>query len=343
MIYEGAGSIFFDDQYISKEDLNNIEYTKLKTIRDSLAACIKQPGVAIDSLADSSLKVEYVDSKHFTVNPGTAIDKFGRIIYVPSNVSQYGNVIDDPEYHPKYPDRENLPHGKIPNVPTRYYVNIYYNTQQDIVESDTEGEPHYIRIYDSYYISCDDFQAGSGSLPGSGSLGICLGSFEVNTSGNIRFSEITDIRPLLKVLSAGVVSGLYTPSRRIFSKINIASSALNAAVSGYNQWATTSGSQQIKAYIGYMHREGTVSMNVLFCVPTSSQSPTDAYLCVYIYTYDGSLVISDYVNVVTNNYIQDFSLDISGLSPGLYYIRLDMQTLTGVGTFYVKDFTIDVS
>jgi hypothetical protein len=342
--YEGAGSIFFNDQYIYKEDLNNIEYTKIKTIRDSLAACIKQPGVAIASLSDSSLKVEYVDAKHFTVNPGFAIDKFGRLIYVPNDVSQYGNTIDDPEYHPKYPDRENLSHSKVPSVSTRYYANIYYNTQQDITESDDEGESYYTRDYDSYYIACEDFQAGTSSSFGSGSLGICLGSFEVNTSGDIRFSEITDMRPLLEVYSNVAASGSVSSSRRVFALSRIATNLTNALASN-NYWAVTATAyNQTKADISYQHRSGSTAMNVRFCVPSYSQPSTNAYVYAYVYTSPGHILeASGSYNVIVNSQICDFSLDVSGLTPStLYSVEIWMRTFTYAGTFYVRDLVIDV-
>ena len=345
-IYDGVGSLFFDDQYINyiHRDLDNIEYTKLKTIRDSFAACIKQPGVAIDDLSESSLKVAYVDAKHFTVNPGTAIDKYGRIIYVPDDVSMYGSVIDDPYYHPAWPNRENIAHGKTPSVSTRYYVNIYYNTQQNIVESNDEAESYYTRIYDSYYIACEDFQAGASGSSGSGSMGICLGSFEVNTDGNIRFGEITDLRPLLEVLSEAVGIGSVPSSRRVFALSRIADNLANSeAVNNY--WAaTTTAYSQIKADITYQHRSGSEAMNFRFCVPSYSYPSANAYFYAYVYSCGSVLGASGSYHITTNSKICDLVLDVSGLTPNnTYYIQINMRNYTGTGTVYVRDLVIDVS
>jgi len=338
-LYSGQGSIFFDDQYVYKEDLNNIEYTKLKTIRKSIAGCLRQAGVAIDSLTDSALKVAYVDAKHFTVNPGVAIDALGRLIYVPENTSADGNIIDDPDYHPVWPNRETIAHGKSPSVFTRYYVNIYYNTQLDIIETDDSGVSHYTRIYDSYEISCEDFPAESGSSK----VGLCLGSFEVNTEGNIRYGEITDLRPFLQVLSEIVINPYVPSSRRIFAQSNVAS-YLSNAVAGNNYWAVTAGSYaHPKANIGYKHRTGSTAMNIRFCIPDYSQVSTNAY--VYAYIYQGAaLVVSGSINITSNSEIHDLSLNISGLSTSaIYDVRITMRTFVGTGTFYIRDLVIDVS
>lgn len=338
-LYSGHGSKFFDNQYIYEEDLNNIEYSKLKTIRRSVAACLRQPGVAIDSLADSALKVEYVDSKHFTVNPGIAIDVYGSFIYVPDNISAYGSIIDDPDYHPEWPTKEIIAHGKTPSEVTRYYVNIYYNIQRNIIEADDEGVSQYTRVYDSYEIACEDFAAGSGSVE----VGVCLGSFEVDTSGNIRFGEITDLRPLLQVLSEIDVSAYVPSSRRVFAQSNVASYLANEEA-GNNYWAVTAGYEHIKTYTGYKHRTGSETMNFRFCVPNYSQVATNAYLYAYIYNCAAVLIASGSINITSNDEIKNLSLDISGLSTSVCYeIRVAMRTYVGTGTFYVRDLVIDVS
>jgi len=328
----GAGSEFFDDQIIRKEDLQNIEYTKIKTIRDTIAACIFQPGVAIASLAETALQVIYVDNKHFTVNPGTAIDKYGRIIYVPDDTSAYGSDSDE-DYHPVWPDRENIAHGQNPNVVTTYYVNIYYDTQQDIQKSNDLGIPYYTRIYDSYRIAVEDFEAGSGSF-GSGS--ICLANFQVNTSGEIIYS-IGDLRSVLQIRTQAVTVSGSLGARTVYEQISIATEVLNN-VANPNRFSTTSTGYARQEYFAYMHY-GQSLMDVQFCVPT--------------YSDIGSLGISFYdtqTGPISGSYsyttfgINNFSFDISALSVGTaYQVRIWLKRDgTGAAT-YVRDIVISVS
>ena len=342
-LYIGAESNFFDDQQIFAQDLNNIEYTKIKTIRDTIAACISQPGVAIDSLTDTALQVVYIDNAHFTVNLGTAIDKYGRIIYVPSNTAASGSIATDPHYHPTWPDRVDIAHGKVPNAITTYYVNIYYVTQQDIAESGSFGSSYYTREYDSYSILTESI------LPTDESGGICLASFQVNSSGEIINSNISDLRPLL--LLALYSSTAY--AREIFRQL------------GYF-WRTTNTHTIIlpsvwrKAVFSYQRREET-SMNVNFDVPSNLYSPCVAgTLHVVIFpagyeyedcgiTYDqpcssGSVAIGSYAFTSTSG-SHSFSINVSSLSQdSLYIVAISLEVDGAYGTStYVRNTIIDVT
>jgi len=341
-LYIGAESNFFDDQQIFAQDLNNIEYTKIKTIRDTIAACISQPGVAIDSLAETALQVVYVDNKHFTVNPGTAIDKYGRIIYVPDDTSASGSIATDPHYHPAWPDRVNIAHGQSPNVVTTYYVNIYYATQQGIQESGSFGN-YYTREYDSYRIAVET------ALPDADSGGISLANFQVNSSGEIINSAIFDLRPLLLLALYSGTSYV----REIFYQL------------GY-YWRTTNTHTIIepscrrKAVFSYQRREET-SMNVNFDVPSNLYSPCAAgTLHVVIFpagyeyedcgiTYDqpcssGSVAIGSHFFTSASG-SHSFSIDVSSLSQdALYVVAISLEDDGAYGTStYVRNTIIDVT
>ena len=329
-LYRGFGSKFFDDQQIYSQDLNNIEYTKLKTIRDSLAACIKQAGVAIDSLSESLLKVIYVDTKHFTVNPGTAIDKYGRIIYVPSNTAASGSISSDPYYHPAWPSRQNIAHNKLPESLTTYYVNIYYDTQQDIAKMDDSGTPHYTREYNSYRIDCDI------SSPSEDSGGICLATFPVNADGNITggSGSINDCRPLLLL---GMQEAT-TTAREIFRKEFLADDSTNdyfterAWKSG--DFLGDTGICFAKAKTSFRYY-GETQVNVHFCVPAASD---DGYVRVSMANASGSYSFG----AGAGNYSFSFNLDVSLSQDILYDVTVCLANVNPGETAYISEMVIDV-
>jgi len=282
MIYDGLRSIFFGDQNVYKEDLNNIEYTKLKTIRDSLAACISQAGVAISSLSETALKVS-----GSTVNPGIAIDKYRRLIYVPSDTSASGSTADDPYYHPAWPSRTASGSGD--------YVNIYYDVQYDISEDDDTGTSHYTRAYDSYTILIE------GSPPSDESGGICL------ASGGV------DCRPLL--LPRGVTEATLTEDELW----------LGVRTDGTLLWR--GGGDEVKrttAQIAYKYLGGAY-LNILFSVNVSGLSSYSAYFYVKLYnSLTEVLVDSDYLAFASGDSgYYTISIPVSSLSmDSLYYIEL---------------------
>ncbi|MCK4359410.1 MAG: hypothetical protein KAW92_11855 [Candidatus Cloacimonetes bacterium] len=293
MIYDGLRSIFFGDQDVYKEDLNNVEYTKLKTIRDSLAACISQAGVAIESLASDGLKVS-----GSTVNPGTALDKYGRIIYVPSNTAASGSVASDPYYHPAWPSRTASGSGN--------YVNIYYDVQYDISENDDTGASHYTRAYDSYTILIE------GSPPSDESGGICL------ASGG------ADCRPLLYLRSqteaVPVVDEAWNKSRQ-------ANETLNNWVSNL-YWYDSSGTNK-KAEVAYKYSSDSSLMNIRFYVWNAVAPGTiQVDICDSL---TESVIITNSVSFPAGSGYYDLSLSISSLSAtSLYFIKISVSAGGGV-------------
>jgi len=303
-INEGLKSIFFGDQDVYEEDLNNIEYTKIRTFRKSLAACLQQPGVAIESLSDLALKVV-----SGSVNPGVAIDSFGRLIYVPSDTSASGSTTTDPYYHPVWPSCTYGGGGD--------YVNIYYNTQQDIIETDDSGVSHYTRIYDSYIIIAE------GSLPSSDSGGICL------SSGGI------DCRPLLK-LKASVVPLSVVDEAWI--KAVQASSTLNQ-ISPAIYWIDTLSGTRKKAEVAYKHIGGS-SMDITFSVYNAS-SPGTFQVDIYD-SLTEAVVITNSVNFSAGAGQYTLSLPISSLSTtSLYFIRITI--IAGTGTTYINYVIVNIT
>jgi len=325
-LYRGFGSRFFDDQRMYSQDLNNIEYTKLETIRNSIVSMIKQPGVAINSLDETALKVEYVDSKHFTVNPGSAIDKYGRIIYVPEDTSVSGSISTDPYYHPIWPDRENIVHNRLPETTTIYYVNIYYNTQQDIAKTNDKGISYYTREYDSYRISVDNI------LPSNVSAGLCLASFLVNSEGNIFGSgSIEDLRSLL------LLRTIPNPSaREFYRQTSVASNVVNNEAS-VNVWSEGGAGYVNKANSLYRYK-GEETMNVNFSVPSGSGAGT---LKVYI-NFDESGGFGTYSFSGTGTYSFSFSINVGLTEDIVYYIGVRLKS-DDAGTALVSNTVIDVA
>ena len=184
MTYLGEGSQFFEDQHVFKDDLNNIEYTKTKMIRDSVMAVTAQYGVCSTSL-DSTLQVSLPNSGSFTVAPGRGIDPYGRLITVPTAVTVSGSFVNDPYYHPAWPQRVAIPHSKIPPSIALYYVNIKYDTQWAGSEINDVGVQYYTRAYDSYAIE----------LNSSPSInGLTLASFYIDKNGIV--TNLVDRRTL---------------------------------------------------------------------------------------------------------------------------------------------------
>ena len=306
-IYDGLRSIFFGDQNVYKEDLQNIEYTKIKTIRDTIAACISQPGVVIDSLTDTALQVVIG-----VVNPGTAIDKYGRIIYVPDDTAASGSIATDPHYHPTWPSTTVSGSGG--------YVNIYYDTQQDIIEADDLSNQYYTRTYNSYRI------IEEGSLPSDESGGICL------------LSGSTDCRPLLN-LRASISTITYI--KEIFNFMT------NASYNGSDEspdhyWIVNYSIPVKKAEIAFQYNSES-SMNVRFCSSINSTAPGILYLYIYNSSTETSVLNTSY-SFSSGLGIYNFSLDISSLSLGTpYYVVLSMSRVGSSGIVQLDAIVIDVN
>jgi hypothetical protein len=327
-IYRGDESIFFGDQQLYSQDLNNIEYTKIKTLRDSLKAFIKTPGVAIDSLSSSSLKVEYVDSKHFTVNPGTAIDKFGRLIYVPTNPSSgSGSISTDPYYHPIWPNRENLLHNQLPEELTTYYVVIYYTTQQDIDKKNDSGIRYYTREYDSYIILVENI------APDKNSVGLCLASFLVDTNGNIVSSgSISDLRPLL---SLAFLSPPIPTAREIYRRDQI---VFGGGYLSPDFWSVDDSTAQIKAFIMYRWNEETL-IDTYFTVPIGSVA---GFVQISIMDYTTIIFTSSTYSFSSGIGSYNFSDILPNLSKDkIYYMKVEMSN-TAPGTAMIDQIVINV-
>lgn len=327
-LYRGAGSKFFGDQLMYSQDLNNIEYSKIETIRNSIKSMIIQPGVAIHSLSESALKVEYVDTKHFTINPGYAVDKFGRLIYVPSNTSASGSIATDPYYHPAWPDRQNIAHNQLPEELTTYYVNIYYATQQDIVKTNDEGASFYTREYDSYRISVENI------LPSENSGGLCLASFPINTDGDIPSSgSINDIRPLLLC----AIQTFTTPAREIFRKSVVVTDVVN------DYWTSTAwrsgdvlgtpGTYFAKARTSFRYY-GETQVNIHFTASAASQQGIVKVAVGSVFDTCGFVVAGAY----------SFSINLPStlLSNVLYDVVVSLANVNGGQVAMISEIVIDV-
>lgn len=182
-IIEGYGGQFFDDQHVRARDLNTIEYSKTKIIRDYLKAITKTPGVvATDFATDDGLKVTTVaDGSTFSVEAGTAIDVYGRIIHVPTTpLVASGSATTDPLYYPARPARETLSTGIA--VAGTYYVNLRYNLMRGFPQYDDVGTMFYTRVYDSYTISVDSAAAADG-IPLATMTLLNTGYIDVDSTG----------------------------------------------------------------------------------------------------------------------------------------------------------------
>jgi len=173
---EGFGSQFFEDQHVLPKDLNMIEYSKTRLLRDYIRAKTREPGVLIFSTVETDLLVTTTDGSTFDINPGAAIDAEGRLIVVPNNTSASGSAGNDPAYHPAWPDRQSLSTG-ITTAGT-YYINIKYAQQTGDIRYDDAGDSHETRIYDSYSIVVEPTRSG-----------ITLAKVQLNASGSI----VTDV------------------------------------------------------------------------------------------------------------------------------------------------------
>jgi len=327
-LYRGAGSKFFDDQLMYSQDLNNIEYTKLETIRNSIKSMIIQPGVAIHSLSESALKVEYVDAKHFTINPGYAVDKFGRLIYVPSSTAASGSIYTDPYYHPAWPDRQNIAHNQLPEELTTYYVNIYYTTQQGISGTNDEGTSFYTREYDSYRISVENV------LPSENSGGLCLASFPINTDGDIPSSgSINDIRPLLLC----AIQTFTTPAREIFRKSIVATDVANnsfAAIAWQSgDLGPDTGVLILKARTSFRYY-GEAQVNIHF---TASAASDPGSVKVIIAT-----VFDTYNFAGAGSYSFSINLPTTLLSNVLYDVTVSLANVNPTDVAMISEMVIDV-
>ena len=180
---DGVGSQFFDDQDVLSEDLSNVEYTKLDLIRKTVQATMSSYGVCAMDNTSNALLVSLDDQYHFTVSNGSAIDGYGKLIYVPVDTSASGSITTDPLYHPAWPDREYVAHGKT-DAGT-YYVHIAHAVQEDILDTDDTGTQYYKRAYDSYSITVTDQSSGSGNS-------VVLASFAVDSVG--RATNLMDRR-----------------------------------------------------------------------------------------------------------------------------------------------------
>lgn len=169
---EGQGAQFFADQDVLPKDLNMIEYSKTRLLRDYIRAKTRQAGVVASNTSETDLQVITTDGSTFSVYPGVAIDNAGRLIIVPNNTSASGSFSTDPAYHPAWPSRQNLSTG-ITQAGT-YYINLKYVHQSGDIRYDDAGNSHETRIYDSYQIEVESTRKG-----------ITLAKVQVNASGSI--------------------------------------------------------------------------------------------------------------------------------------------------------------
>jgi len=246
------------------------------------------------------------------VSPGTAIDKFGRIIYVPDDTAASGSIATDPHYHPAWPSTTVSGSGG--------YVNIYYDTQQDIVEADDSGDQYYTRTYDSYRI------VEEGSLPSDESGGICL------LNGSI------DCRPFL-VLRSNIGTLIYIDERFNFM---VYADAGSTEWADYHYWIVNSSIPVKKAEIAFQYN-GESLMNVRFCSSINSTTPGILYLYVYNSSTETSVLNTSY-SFSAGLGIYNFSLDIRSLSLGTpYYIVLSMSRVGSSGITQLDAIVIDVA
>jgi hypothetical protein len=293
MSYNGFKSIFFEDQNVFKNDLNNIEYSKIRLFRDTLAALIEQPGVAIPSLVYDNLKVS-----GSVVNSGIAIDKYGRIIYVPDSIVTSGSIYTDPYYHPAWPSKTASGSGD--------YINIYYSVQYDISETDDSGTSHYTRAYDSYRILRE------GSAPSDESGGICLSHLGA------------DQRPLLLLRSQLVAIPIVDEA---WNKDRQATTVLNNNVQNI-YWFDDAVLFKKKAEIAYKHSATDTLMTIRFYVWNSDAG---GVLKVEIYnSLTESVVLTNSRSFPAGNGFYDLLLPISSLSDvSLYFIKISVMTFVG--------------
>lgn len=197
MLYDGQGSQFFRDQNVLKEDLNNIEYTKIKTIRDSIQAGMATPGVCGIDSTSPFLLVSNPGADQISVAPGTAIDAYGRIITVPASTAVSGSILTDPNYHPAWPSRVNI---TVPVVLGQvYYVHLGYAIQEGIPGTDDTGALFNTRRYDSYTIYVDQSISSSNG-------DIVLASYQGDGSAVTNLSDIRSFYTALAASSAGTNS-----------------------------------------------------------------------------------------------------------------------------------------
>ena len=188
--FDGQGSKFFRDQNVFEEDLNNIEFTKIKLIRDTVKATMYSAGICAISLDASDLKVS-VAVNCSTVAPGSAIDQYGRLIYVPSDTSASGSVSTDPYYHPGWPTTTTLHQGGN----GEFFVHISYKIQEALLGVDDEGLAHNSRVYDSYEITISTNETSPNG-------GLLLAQYTVESS-NIILNSLFDCRILYSSLVPG--------------------------------------------------------------------------------------------------------------------------------------------
>lgn len=303
MVYNGFKSIFFEDQNVFENDLNNIEYSKIRLFRDTLAALIEQPGVAIPSLSHDDLEVS-----GSVVNSGIAIDKCGRIIYVPDSIAASGSIATDPYYHPAWPSKTASGSGD--------YVNIYYDVQYDISENDDSGAFHYTRTYDSYRILRE------GSAPSDESGGICLSYLGA------------DQRPLLLLRSQLVAIPIVDEA---WNKDRQATTVLNNNVQNI-YWFDNSGTRK-KAEIAYKHSSDSSLMTIRFYV-WNATAPGTLQVDI-LNSLTESVVLTTSMSFPAGSGFYDLLLPVSTLSvTSLYFIRI--YTLVG-GSTYVGGVIIHVT
>ncbi len=205
-IIKGYGSQFFEDQHVLPKDLNMIEYSKTKLLRDYVRAKTRQPGVLINSTDETDLKVITTDGSTFDVNSGTAIDSDGRLIIVPNNTAVSGSLSNDPAYHPAWPSRQNLT-TEITAAGT-YYINLKYAQQSGDIRYDDAGESHETRIYDSFSIAVEstrkDITLAKVQLNASGSIVTDVSETGYYSSSTGVFYALFDDRPLYKITDSTI-------------------------------------------------------------------------------------------------------------------------------------------
>jgi hypothetical protein len=301
---EGYGANFFQDQHVAAADLNMVEYSKTKLLRDYLTSLMKTPGVLTSNITtDTSLKVitqastGSTTSSVLTVNPGIAIDQRGRLIYVPAYPTlTSGSLVSDPLYYPARPERTNIPISSFNLVHQAgsYFMNLYYATIEGSSETDDAGNSYATRIYDSYRFALETDPATEGltlakiGIDDSGHAVVIsnntndpLNEGYTDTAGN-QWS-IIDYRPAFEIKSSQVtnlsttVSGHTTQLGEMLDK----TITFNAPSSG-------------QEYYTYFSRDVSLVSLRVFVKANTSQSAT-----VSLYTGPADAGLSNIAGVTT--------------------------------------------
>ena len=269
-ILEGYGSQFFQDQNVFAKDLNAIDYSKTKMFRDYLHSITKVPGVFLtDPAVDTPLKVTTTDGSTFSVNAGTAVDPYGRMIQVPvSPLTASGSLSTSPLYYPTRPDRVNLVTGVV--VAGTYYINLEYAMIEADLRSDDAGEQHYTRVYDSYKISVSTTVS---------SLGITLAKVVLLNDGTID----TDM------IGGGYAGKALYDQRVAFEKFEGQFNAVNTTLAAH----TVDLAETLEKSIGFLYPANNIAFY--------TQIPRDATITAFSVFVGGTGTVVAHLWVGLNN------------------------------------------